>query len=87
MLFLEQFIRGIAGVLFSFEHEQYPSNSVNPWCLITKYPNDDIVFLGGFGRGMQYPPHMSNDMLWNPIYLWDTLRGGITCSLNVSCHK
>jgi hypothetical protein len=22
---------------FSFGHEQYPSNSVNPWCLIIKY--------------------------------------------------
>ncbi len=37
-----------------FEHEQYPSNSVNPWCLIIEYPNDGIGFLGGFGSATQY---------------------------------
>ncbi len=33
---------GNVGVLCSFEHEQYSSNSVDPWCLITKYFNDGI---------------------------------------------
>jgi len=28
---------GIANVLNSFGYEQYPSNSVDPWCLIIKY--------------------------------------------------
>jgi hypothetical protein len=86
MLFLEQLIRGIAGVLFSFEHEQYPSSSVNPWCLITKYPNDGIVFLGGFGRGMQYPPHVKQYVM-EPSVFMGYLEKGITCSLNISCHK
>jgi hypothetical protein len=48
-------MKDIAGVLCSFEHEQYPSNSVNPWCLITKYLNEDIGFLVGFGRATQHP--------------------------------
>ncbi len=38
-------IRGIGGVLCSFEHEHYPSNSVDLWCLIIEYPNDNIGFL------------------------------------------
>jgi hypothetical protein len=33
--------KGNASVLCSFEHEQYSSNSVDPWCLIIEYPNDD----------------------------------------------
>jgi len=31
--FLGYLARGIANVLSNFDHEQYPSNSVNPWCL------------------------------------------------------
>jgi hypothetical protein len=31
-----------------------PSKSVNPWCLITKYPNEGIGFFVGFGRATQY---------------------------------
>jgi hypothetical protein len=48
-------MKGIASVLCHFEHEQYPSNSVNPWCLITKYSNEDIGFLVCFGRVTQSP--------------------------------
>ncbi len=44
--------KGIVGVLCSFEDEHYPSNSVDPWCLITEYPNESINFLVGFGRVM-----------------------------------
>jgi hypothetical protein len=29
--------RGIVNVLNSFGHEQYPSISVDPWCLIIEY--------------------------------------------------
>jgi hypothetical protein len=45
-------LKGIISVLCSFEHKQYPSSSVNLWCLITKYHNDCIGFLGGFGKAM-----------------------------------
>jgi hypothetical protein len=55
IVFLGQLIMGIVGVLCNFEHEQYPSNSVDPWCLIIEYLNDSIVFLGGFSKGTQYP--------------------------------
>jgi hypothetical protein len=44
--------RRIGGVLCSFEDEHYPSNSVDPWCLIIEYPNEGISFLVGFGRVM-----------------------------------
>jgi hypothetical protein len=48
-------MRGIACVLCSFEDDQYPSNSVDPWCLIIEYLNECINFLRGFGMIMQYP--------------------------------
>jgi len=55
-VFLGYPMRGIAGVLNSFRHEQYFSKSnVDPWCLIKKYPNEGIGFLIGFGRATQYP--------------------------------
>jgi hypothetical protein len=42
--------KGNCSVLCHFEHEQYPSNSVDPWCLIIEYSNEGIGFLVGFGR-------------------------------------
>jgi hypothetical protein len=36
-VFLEYLARAIANVLSSFGHEQYPSNSIDPWCLIIEY--------------------------------------------------
>ncbi len=54
-VFLGYLARGIASVLNNFGHEQYPSKSnVNPWCLISKYPNVGIGFLVGFGRATKY---------------------------------
>jgi hypothetical protein len=54
-VFLQQPMSSIVGILCSFEDEQYLSNSINPLCLITKYPNEGIGFLVGFGKVMQYP--------------------------------
>jgi hypothetical protein len=54
-VFLKQPMRGSAGVLCSFEDEHYPSNSIDQWCLITKYPNEGIRFLISFGKVTQYP--------------------------------
>jgi len=48
-------MKGVVRVFNSFGHEQYPSNSGDPLCLIIKYPNDDIGFLAGFGIIIQYP--------------------------------
>ncbi len=45
-------MKGITGVLKKFGHEQQPSNNIDPWCLIIKYPNDGIGFLVGFGKFM-----------------------------------
>jgi len=36
-VFLGYPTKGIANILDSFGHEQYPSNSVDPWCLIIEY--------------------------------------------------
>ncbi len=44
-VFMGYLIWGIASVLCSFEHEQYPSNNVDPWCLFIEYPNDSLVSL------------------------------------------
>jgi hypothetical protein len=48
-------MKGITGVLCSFEDKHYPSNSIDPWCLIIEYPNEGICFLVDFGKAMQYP--------------------------------
>jgi hypothetical protein len=55
-------MKGIIGVLCNFEDEHYPSNSIDPWCLIEKYPNEGIHFhfLVGFGRATQYPSMCQN---------------------------
>jgi len=53
--FLGQPMRGIVGVLFSFEDEHYSSNSRNPWCLIIEYFNEGICFFVDFGGATQYP--------------------------------
>jgi hypothetical protein len=46
---------GIAGVLCSFEDEQYLSNSIDTWYLIIEYFNEGIGFLVGISMIMQYP--------------------------------
>jgi len=33
--------KGNVGLLCSFEHEKYSSNSVDPWCLIIEYLNNN----------------------------------------------
>jgi hypothetical protein len=48
-------MKGIASVLSIFGHEQYPSNSVGPWCLIIEYLNEGIGYHVGFGRATLYP--------------------------------
>ncbi len=36
-VFLRYLTKGITNLLNNFGHELYPSNWVNPWCLIIKY--------------------------------------------------
>jgi hypothetical protein len=52
-------MKGIVSILCSFEDEHYPSNSIDPWCLITKYPNEGICLFVDFGWGYTIPLHMS----------------------------
>jgi hypothetical protein len=52
-VFSRYLVWGIVGVLSSFGHEQYPSkNDVDPWCLMTKYPNEGIGSLVDFSLAM-----------------------------------
>jgi hypothetical protein len=50
MYFLDNL--GFVDVLYSFEDEHYPSNSVSQWCLIIEYPNEGIGLLISFSRDM-----------------------------------
>jgi hypothetical protein len=63
-VFLGKPMRNIVGVLCSFEDEHYRSNNINPWYLITQYPNEGIHFLVSYA----IPFHVSKDMLWIPMY-------------------
>jgi hypothetical protein len=65
-VFLGYPTRDIVNVLSSFGHEQYPSNSINPWCLITKYPIEGIGFLVGFGKVTQYPSMFQKIYIMEP---------------------
>jgi hypothetical protein len=53
-VFLGYLMKGIASLLSIFGHEQYPSNSVDLWCLIIEYLNEGIGFFVGFGRATLY---------------------------------
>jgi hypothetical protein len=68
--------KGTTCVLSSFGHEQYPSKSIDPWCLIIEYLNEGIGFLAGFGR-VTIPFHISKYMLWNPMYFCNIMKGVI----------
>jgi len=70
-------------VLCSFEHEQYPSNSVDPWCLIFEYLNDNIGFfvwlcntLTSFKR-----------YVLEPNVFMGYLTKDNACALSIHCHK
>ncbi len=52
-------MKNIAIILCSFKHEQYPSNSVDLWCLIIEYPNASIGFIVGFGYDYVLPLQVS----------------------------
>jgi hypothetical protein len=69
-VFLGYLIKGITSVLCCFEHEQYISNCVDPWCLIVEYPNDCIGFLGGFGKATQYPSMCQNICYGTQCIFW-----------------
>ncbi len=53
-VFMGQPMRNIVGILCSFEDEQYPSNNIDPWCLIIKYRNEGIGLLVSFEKAMQH---------------------------------
>jgi hypothetical protein len=54
MVFIEYRKQGITLLIGFGRAMQYPSNSVNPWCLIIEYINEGIGFLVSFNRATQY---------------------------------
>jgi hypothetical protein len=68
-------MKGIVGVLCSFEDEHYPSNSINPWCLITKYLDEGIGFLVGFDRVVEHPI-MCQNICYGAQYIFGIPQGG-----------
>jgi hypothetical protein len=64
----------------------YPSNNVDPWCLITKYLDDTIRFLGGFAKATQYPSTCQK-IYYGTQCIFGILERGNACSLSISCHK
>jgi hypothetical protein len=86
-VFMGYHVRGIASVLSSFGHEQYPSKSdVGIRCLITIYPNESIGFLVGFGRATQYPPRVKRYVM-EPNVFMGYLEWGIVGVLNSVRHE
>jgi len=85
-VFLGYPTRGIVSVLNSFVHEKYPCNKADPWCLITKYLNEGIGFLLGFGRITQYPSMFKRYVVGPNVFL-GYLNRGIICSLSLSRHE
>jgi hypothetical protein len=85
-IFLRYFTWGIVGVLNSFGHVQNPSNNIDPWCLIIKYPNEGIGFLVGFGK-VTYTPSRFKRYVMEPNVFLGYPKRGITCSLNLFRHE
>ncbi len=70
---------GIARVLNSFTHEQYPfKGEINLWCLITKCPNEGISFLVWL---CNTPPRVKIYVMEPNVFL-EYLKRGITSVLN-----
>ncbi len=67
----------------SLEHEKYPSNSVDPWCLIIEYVNDGIGFL----IWLCNTPASFKKYVLEPNVFMGYLKGGNACALNIPCHK
>jgi hypothetical protein len=85
-VFLKQHVKGIVGVLFSFEDEQYISNSIDPWCLIIEYPNEGIGFLVGFGRVLRYSSTCQN-ICYGAQCIYGYLEKGNAYSLTLFGHE
>jgi hypothetical protein len=85
-VFIGQLMKGIVGVLCSFEVEHYPSNSIDPWCLITEYLNEGICFLVGFGKAIQYPC-MCQKICYRAQSIYGILGEGYACSLSLFGHE
>jgi hypothetical protein len=74
-VFMGYFTHGIACVLSSFGHEQYPSNNIDPPCLITKYLNEGIGFLVGFVKATHYPSTFQKIFMEPNVFLRYPTRG------------
>jgi len=89
-VFLGYLAKGIANVLNSFGHQQYPSNSINPWCLIIKYFHytlmSILVSLLVLVGLCNTPPHVKRYVM-EPNEFLGYLKKGIACLVNPSKHE
>jgi hypothetical protein len=74
-VFMGYLTHGIACVLSSFGHEQYPSNSIDSLCLITKYLNEGIGFPVGFAKAMYYLSTFQKIFMERNVFLGYPTRG------------
>jgi hypothetical protein len=74
-VFMGQPMRSIVGVFCSFEDEQYPSNSIDPWCLIIKYRNEGIGFLVSFDKLCNTTPCVKRYVMEPNVFLEYLKRG------------
>ncbi len=79
-------MKGIACVLNSFGHMNIPFQKRRPTCLITKYLNECIGFLVGFGRATNTPPCFKIYVM-EPNVFFGYLEKGIVCSFSLSGHE
>jgi len=89
-VFLGYPTRGIANVLNNFGHEQYSSNSVDPWCLIIKYPHYTLMRILVSLLvlvGLSNIPPLVKRCVMEPIEFLGFLKRGITCLVNPSRHE
>jgi hypothetical protein len=86
-VFLGYHVWGIISVLNSFGHEQYPSKrDINLWCLITKYLNEGIGSLVGFGKVTQYSSRVKIYVMEPNVFL-RYFKKGIAGVLNSFGHE
>jgi hypothetical protein len=75
-VFMGYIAKGIACVLNSFGHEQYPfKNEVGLWCLITYYPNEGIGFLRGWVGLCNTPSRVKIYVMEHNVFLGYLERG------------
>jgi hypothetical protein len=67
---------------------KYPSNNIDPSCLITKYLNEGIGFHVGFVKAIHYPSIFQKTFMEPNVFLGYPMRGivGVLSSFGHEQH-